>query len=189
MLPEYELPASRLPVSPGAMFTPVPLLVKTFSSAASFVPSRLLPIVLPLLWTLTPPPSKPLISRPSIVLPPEPAPSTNPSAPRPAALPSSWIDAPAGSLVPSITTGSVISGSPGLAGLIVCVPLPGMLNVIVSGVVPLAWELAKLIAARSEPTPVSFVFVTARFDPVTAVDSFAPPQPSTTGSVPGASPE
>src|SRR5262245_44134778 len=65
-------------------------------------------------------------------------------------------------------TGSVIVGS-AVAGVIVCTPLPGIANEIGSGSTPatpsrsiLGSALAQRIAARSEPRPLSSVFVTIK---------------------------
>src|SRR4051794_11212793 len=58
-----------------------------------------------------------------------------------------------------MTTGSMIFGRAAVAGLIVFTPEPGIANVMVSrpGLV-----FALTIACRSEPIPVSFVFVTVK---------------------------
>src|SRR6266487_1476442 len=62
-------------------------------------------------------------------------------------------------VLPSITTGSIICGRGESRG-IVRTPPPGILNEMVS--VKPAWLLALMICWRSDPGPLSFVFVTIK---------------------------
>ncbi len=96
------------------------------------------------------------ISRSSIVDPPDPMPSTSPSA-FPAEVPSR-ITLPDWRLIPWMSTGSVIGGSGDDSEMV----LLSRSNSISS--CPGA-ALAAVIAARSEPAPESFVFRTVKVAP------------------------
>ena len=78
---------------------------------------------------------------------------------------SSMIGVPAkpGCVVPSMTTGWLIDGSP-VSGAIVRTPVPGMLNEMRSTSPVSAFE--SRMACRSDPGPLSFVFVTRIVRPI-----------------------
>ena len=88
----------------------------------------------------------------------------SPLTPAPALAPlrtMTGVPAKPGCVVPLIKTGSLTVGN-AAAGVIVCGPAPGMLNVMLSTPAAL---FALRIACRSEPGPLSFVFVTTNDNP------------------------
>ena len=88
-----------------------------------------------------------------------PALTSSPATPWPAPAPSSsmsGVPAYPGWVVPSIVTGSVISGRAD-AGEMVWTPAPGIANTMMSAP---GFALASRIAWRSDPAPLSAVLVT-----------------------------
>ena len=68
--------------------------------------------------------------------------------------------------VPSIRTGPVIAGN-GVTGSIACTPVPGIAKSITAAVSIAPFAARR--AALSEPSPLSFVFVTSKADSKRAV--------------------
>ena len=136
---------------------------------AAAVPAAFVPIQFPWMVVFVAPftripyslPVKSLMISPLIVLPLAPESIVRPSTSPPASEPSIWMSGvplQPGWVVASIVTVSVISGR-AESGEMVAGPPPPISKLIVSAPVP---PLASRIAWRSEPAPLSVVFVTEK---------------------------